>query len=46
MSCTNAPQTTVAGNPATEADEIAKLGGCIEVSRMVWGDRRNRVARR
>jgi hypothetical protein len=38
MSCTNAPQPTFAGNPVTEADEIAKLGRCVEVSRMVWGD--------
>lgn len=30
--------STVAGNPLTEADEIAKLGRCVEVSRMVWGD--------
>lgn len=30
--------STVAGNPVGEADEIAKLGRCVEVSRMVWGD--------
>lgn len=30
--------STVAGNPVTEADQLAKLARCVEVAQRVWGD--------
>jgi 5-methyltetrahydropteroyltriglutamate--homocysteine methyltransferase len=29
--------STVAGNPVTEADELAKLRLCVEAGRAIWG---------
>jgi len=29
--------STVAGNPVTEADEIAKLRLCVEAAQRIWG---------
>jgi 5-methyltetrahydropteroyltriglutamate--homocysteine methyltransferase len=30
--------STVAGNPVTESDQLAKLARCVEVAKKVWGD--------
>ena len=30
--------STVAGNPVSEADQLAKLARCVEVAQLVWGD--------
>jgi len=46
MNCMTAPHPTVARNPVIEADAIARLGRCAELSRLVRGEARKRVARR
>lgn len=37
MNRMSAPQPAVAGNPATEGDEVARLDCCAKLSRMAWG---------